>query len=351
MSVGRRIALLCLLAAAPAGPAAAQADPFIAQAERSAAAGGPAAANDLAALFDALRASRDPLRQIPLIDAAGRLGDPAGPSAADIRAAVRAAAPPLLVDIVRSDADWSVRGEAMTVLRQLDAAHEPAQQAIAAADADTGEHAGYLHGTAAALRTWLDSRANAHAVPPASTADAQRRARLLLRQNGISVTYDALSDAIGQGRAEIVATLLSAGLQVGGEQTERAAMAVLNGLTSACSLGPVPSEQIGRALTLVTAGGLPPNRADENGNTLLMSAAQFCPAPVAAALLDLGAAPDPVNKQRFTPLQMALVSGKWDVVGVLVDHGARITAAQSSQIFFEAPQAPAQRELLARATR
>jgi hypothetical protein len=48
---------------------------------------------------------------------------------------------------------------------------------------------------------------------------------------------------------------------------------------------------------------------------------------------------------------MALVGGKWDVVAMLVGAGARITPAQSGQIFMQPPEAQAQRDLLARATK
>ena len=143
---------------------------------------------------------------------------------------------------------------------------------------------------------------------------------------------------------------MTAGLKVSGEDAVRATRSVVNGLATACSKDPAPSLGVAQALSFLVGHGLPPDLPDESGNTLLMSAAQFCPAPVSARLLALGARPSTVNKQGFTPLQMALVSGKWDVAEVLVNAGARITRAEADQIFFQPPQAQAQRDLLARAT-
>ena len=197
---------------------------------------------------------------------------------------------------------------------------------------------------------------------PASTAPDAAKAALqtgappvllglvLLRGRGIEVSFDALADAVGDGQAGTVASLMTAGLKVSGADAARAKQAVVNGLTTACSRDPVPSLGAAQALSFLVGHGFPLDLPDESGNTLLMSAAQFCPAPIAARLLALGARPGAVNKQRFTPLQMALVSGKWDVAEVLVNAGARITHAEADQIFFQPPEAQSQRDLLSRAT-
>jgi hypothetical protein len=344
---------LCLLLACRERPASAQGiDSVIAHAEVSAQAGGPSAMVDLAALFDVLGASHDPIRRIQLSDAVGCLGDTAGKSSAAAKAAVLAHGPGLLLGIVRSaDADWPVRGDAMVCLRTINAPNDVAGQAIAAAPADAGEHAGYLHSQTIASRAWSGNGANSAAVLASNDADANRQAPVFLRQHGIDISYDALGVAVGNGQPGVVAGLLVAGLNVSGTDARRATVAVVSGLASACNQNPVPTEGVAESLSVLVDHGLPPNLSDESGNTMLMSAAQLCPVAVTARLLALGAAVDPVNNQRFTPLQMALVSGKWDVAKVLIDHGARITRTQADQIFFEPPQEQAQRDLLARATR
>ena len=306
---------------------------------------------DPAALLDALRASHDPVRQIQLIDDVGRIAAPASTALDAAKAALQSGAPPLLLGLVRdTGTDWSVRGEAMTCLRTIDAPDDIVSQAVAAAKADEGDHAGYLRAQGVTLQTWRDTRANARGVPAATDADAERRARVLLRGRGIEVSFDALADAVGDGQAGTVASLMTAGLKVSGADAAWAKQAVVNGLTTACSRDPVPSLGAAQAISFLVGHGFPLDLPDESGNTLLMSAAQFCPAPIAARLLALGARLGAVNKQRFTPLQMALVSGKWDVAEVLVNAGARITHAEADQIFFQPPEAQSQRDLLSRAT-
>ncbi len=313
-------------------------------------AGRAAADTGPAGLLEALRASHDPIQQIQLIDAVGRFAAPSSTAQPEDKVALRAAAAPVLLGLIGDiGVDWSVRGEAMLCLRKIEAPDDVVAQAVAAAQADQGEHAGYLHSQAAALQTWRDMRANDRDAPAANDAEAQRRAQVLLRSRGIEVSLDALTSAIGDGQSGTVASLLTAGVSVGGADAARATQAVVSGLATACNKNPVPSLGVAQALSFLVGHGLPPNLADESGNTLLMSAAQFCPAPIAAALLALGARPDPVNKQRFTPLQMALVSGKWDVAAVLVQAGARITRAEADQIFMQPPEEQSERELLSRA--
>ena len=291
-------------------------------------------------LLDALRASRDPLRQIPLIDAIGRAAEPP-PGGAEA----------LLAVVQDADNDWSVRGEALAVLRRIDAPDDVVAQAVAAAGAATGEHAGYLRGQAIALRAWQDARANKRGAPAENPADAERRARLLLKNRGMEASLDGLTRAVAEGQSGTVSVLMTAGLSVGGNDAARATTAVVNGLATACAREPVPFLGVAQSLSVLVEHGMPPELPDESGNTLLMSAAQFCPAPIAARLLQLGVHPGPVNKQHWTPLQMALVGGKWDVVAVLVDAGARITPVEAGQIFMQPPQAQAERDLLARATK
>jgi ankyrin repeat protein len=163
------------------------------------------------------------------------------------------------------------------------------------------------------------------------------------------ISYDGLQQAISEGDVAAVAALLQAGLPLAGPNAERANGAVLNGLTTACER--IAPQRIAPVLDLLVGRGFRLDHADAQGNQIMMTAAQLCPAPVGAHLIELGAAVDPVNRQQFTPLKLALVTGRWDFAKVLVDHGARITRRDAAQLFFEPPQDPEQRALLARATR
>ncbi len=162
---------------------------------------------------------------------------------------------------------------------------------------------------------------------------------------------DALREAIAGGNVETVSTMIAGGADVGPAHAGTVLSALDDGLATACQMQPVPSDRIAAMLTLLTRHGFPIGFADPLGNTVLLSAAQFCPASVVRAVLDDGAPPAPLNRQHFTPLMMAFVSGKWDAASVLVDHGARLTRTQSSQIFFAPPTDPVASSVLARATR
>ncbi len=162
---------------------------------------------------------------------------------------------------------------------------------------------------------------------------------------------DTLHEAIAGGLFETVSAMIGGGADVGPARAGTVLSALDGGLATACQMQPVPAERIDAMLVLLTRHGFPVGSADPLGNTLLLSAAQFCPAPVVRAVLDDGASPNPINRQHFTPLMMAFVSGKWDVASVFVDHGARLTRTQASQIFFAPPTDPIARSVLARATR
>ena len=90
--------------------------------------------------------------------------------------------------------------------------------------------------------------------------------------------------------------------------------------------------------------------ADSRGNTVLMGAVQMCPLPVVRTLVDKGVDANPKpNAQGFTPLGMALISGKWDVAEFLVERGARLETAQVDALFFERPTDPKVLAILERA--
>jgi hypothetical protein len=166
----------------------------------------------------------------------------------------------------------------LAVLRRIDAPDDVLAVAIAAAGSATGEHAGFLHGQAIALQTWRDTRANRRGAPAEDPADAERRARLLLKTRGIDVSLYSLTRAVAEGQSGTVSVLMTAGLTVGRDEAPRATMAVVNGMATACARDPVPFLGVAQALSVLVEHGMPADLPDGSGNTLLMSAAQFCPA-------------------------------------------------------------------------
>jgi hypothetical protein len=183
-------------------------------------------------------------------------------------------------------------------------------------------------------------------------APTEREAALLyLHAHNVDLNYGSLADAIGRADDRTVLALIDAGLAVGDAGADRTEGALISGLTIACAAEPVRFVPLNLSVDALAEHGFPIAHADALGNTVLLSAAQYCPTTVVEHLLARGAPVDPMNRQKFTPLMMAFVGGKWDVAKLLVDHGARVTRQQADELFFEKPQDPDQRALLDRATR
>jgi ankyrin repeat protein len=142
--------------------------------------------------------------------------------------------------------------------------------------------------------------------------------------------------------------LLDAGLDVNsktGTWTSPLAAAA----TLRCS---TPGESLAGNLAvmdLLIERGADPDAFDTLNNSILMSAVQQCPLPIVQKLLDAKAQAGPVNKQDFTPLEMALVMGKIDIAELLVARGARRDPAKLDRLFAETPEDPRLRALLAKA--
>jgi hypothetical protein len=354
MTLWARTLLAAFIAMSAVSVQASDVGRMVARAEMSVKGASPSAQADLAGLLDALRASRNAADQSQLIEAIASLGDAGGASPAAVKAYLRTTAPGALLEIARSRAEWTVRGEALLCLRALDASDAVLDQAIAIAEADSSAQQGFIRSRAEILRGWRQSRtggvSGAGIASPTDTG-AEQRALEFLRARRIGVSYDALQQAIAESDSKVVDALIDAGVSVGAADAARANQIVINGLSIACSNRPVATERLVQALDVLAGRGFGLRYADASGNTILLSAAQFCPAAVAVRLLDLGAEVDPVNKQDFTPLEMAFVGGRWDTAKVLIDRGARLSKQKSDQLFFEPPQDPAQRDLVTRATR
>lgn len=308
------------------------------------------AVRDLAPLLDALRTSANEGDQRSLIGAVDELGAADGGSSAAVKAWFVANAPAVLLEVARGKANWSVRGDALMALRSLDISDGVLDQAIAIARADTSEQRGYIHSRGDLLLEWKQSRKRGDgklAPPQPSDVGKEQQALAFLRERGVGVSVDSFKTAVADGEVEAVTALLDAGIDV------NAPVGELNAFTYATQTA-CATKEAGIAAQLVVIDelvqrGVDVNKADTLGNTALIGAVQSCPRAVIEKMLAVGAQPDPVNAQGFTPLKMALVSGHWDITEALIDKGARLTKKDADQLFFEPPQDPAQRALLARA--
>ncbi len=79
---------------------------------------------------------------------------------------------------------------------------------------------------------------------------------------------------------------------------------------------------------MLIAGGADLKRKDDNGNNILMSAAQMCGPKIVTRLAAAGADLNVTNGSGMTPLTMALIMRHPDAAEALVDRGARLSKAQ-----------------------
>lgn len=344
MRLSVRVALLLFLAtsAHAAKPKLPPLQPMIDRAKAAVRGGTYDLQRDLAPLIDRLAATRDEDEQEKLLRTIEELGRYDAMMPAAVKAYLREAAGPVLLNVIRSDASGSVRGGALMLLRTLNVEVPVLDEAIAVAGADTSADQRAIRFRGRLLEQWKSSRpANETAAPTAG----EQAALEYLRARGTRVSAYSLGIAAMEGDAELVEALLDAGVPV---DVEQAAGTPLGYATNCAARPDVP----GRLATveLLLARGANVKWADGNNNTLVMFAMD-CPVPVVAKLLDAGASLDAVNAMQYDALQHALMRGRWDIAGLLVERGARLTKKQIDDLFFEKPTDPEKLALLKRATK
>ena len=328
----RRLLLLALLLATPLYAAAdAPVDQVIAQLAAS------RGDDDVRAALDALE------------DAGG--ADSASPQAT--KQALRAKAPPLLRELfARKDLSWSVRGDLLMMHRTLEASDDDLRAAIALAQSDDSPQKDYLASRGELLQDWLDNRtpqrrAELDAAPPADSAGTGA-AIARARAQKLDVSVDALMNAAGEGDVDSVRLLLDAGLDVNAKSSSWTSPLAAAAMRR-CALPSEPIEGNLAVMDLLIARGADPDSFDELHNSILMPAVQQCPLAIVQKLVDAGAEVAPVNKQDFTPLEMALMLGKLDIAELLVARGARRDPAKLDRLFVETPENPRLKAVLAKA--
>lgn len=348
----RRIVAIILSSALSAGAWAKRppsASDVVAQVEAKVVQGGVDPARDLAPLLDGLRAAKDERSQATYIGAIEELGDFRGSAPAAVKAWLVQHAPAPLLEVARSKAGWSVRGDALMTLRSLDVPDAVLDEAIAIARSATGDGDGFLHSRGDLLLDWKENRSGSRSAA-AKPQDAQKEQAALefLRTRSYGVSDDDLGRALGAADVEVVRALLDAGIDV--SVPGDGPLTPLGMATMLACAKQVPLERQLAVLDLLIAHGADVKHKDAQGNTLLIAAVQSCPVAVFDKLVGAGAEVNPVNAQQFTPLKMAIVAGRWDIADFLVGKGARMSAKEADQLFMEKPQDPAQAAILKRAT-
>jgi hypothetical protein len=318
-------------------------------AERKLADGTLVPETDLAPLLAALDATKDDSDAHSLVTAIGGMGRSDGRSPAAVKAYLRQEGAAALVRVVGGTLGTSPRESALMALRNLAAEEAVAREAIRLARLDPSAENKMVRFSAQLLEDSLQRSSfqpqRVETLQP-KDPEAERRALAVLRAERSSISSDSLRQAAADGRPDLIAALLDAGVPL-----DRSAgdMSPLGMAVVGCAHAEEDqrADRLGTLAALVGAGA---SLADAPDNFVLVRATQMCPLPVVRKLVELGANPAPRAKgQGVTPLSMALISGRWDVAGYLVDRGARLSAQEVDALFIELPTEPEVRALIKRA--
>ena len=318
--------LFCLAAAAPMAAQGASPQALYEQAKRAIASGNVVPERDLAPLIAVLRApaSEDDLRTA--IDKIETLADASGASPAEVKHYLLDQSTPLLLKIGAGGPSVFARGDALIALRDMGASRAVLEQAAAIAERDRDD---YVRSRGEILRNFIKSMpaAGAAADVKAGGGEREKRAIAALKARKLGVSADQLRRSALEGNAVDVQSLLDAGVNVNsgaGLSDSALYFAVFSG----CGGKQGETDGLINTVNVLIAAGADVKRKDDNGNNILMSAAQMCGPKIVASLIAAGAEVNLTNRSGMNALGMALLMHHPDSAEVLVSKGARLSASQ-----------------------
>lgn len=258
---------------------------------------------DLAPLIGALRSTQSVDDQRRLVSRIEWFGRADGDSPAAAKRYLLDEATPLLVSLARSGKDYFLRGDAIMALREMGAPRAVLEDVAATAERDSDS---YVQSRGEILRNYIRSLPAESPVTAIQPKDKGREQKGIayLKKHNLGISADQLRRSALRGSSDEVRALLDAGVDVKGK--------------------------------------------GDNGNTVLISAAQMCGPKIVSKLVAAGAEVSAVNGSGISPLSMALIMQKLDSAEVLVDKGARLDAKQAQMVSGSATS-PRAKGILARA--
>jgi len=309
-------------------------------AKRAIAAGNIVPERDLAPLIAVLRGPASTEDLGTAIDKIETLGDANGSSPADVKHYLLDQATPLLLQIGASGPTQFTRGEALIALRDMGASRAVLEQAATIAEHDRDD---FVRSRGEILRNFIKSMpvGGAAADVKGGGGDHQKRATATLKARGVSISADQLRRSSLQGNAADVQLLLDAGVNVN-SGSSLSDSAIYFAVFSGCGAKQGETEALVQTVAVLIAAGADLKRKDDNGNTVLMSAAQMCGSKIVSQLVAAGADVNFTNGSGMSPLSMALIMYHTDAAEALAGSGAKLSPAQVQMVKTTATDARSQ---------
>jgi hypothetical protein len=326
MRMAMALALVGLVQAASLGAQGASPSELSNRAERAIAAGNVVPERDLGPLVNVLRRPPSDVEDVrTAIDRIETLGDANGSSPAAVKHYLLEQATPLLLKIAVDGRTAFARGDAVMALRNMGASRGVLEQAATIAEQDRDS---YVQSRGEILRNFIKSMpAEGAAAQVKSGGPREQQAIATLKARNLGVSADQLRRSSLEGNAADVQALLDAGVNVnsGSGLTDSALyFAVFSG----CGDKPGETENLLKTVNVLVGAGADVKRKDDNGNNILLSAAQMCGPRIVTALIEAGADMKVTNGSGMTPLAMSLLMRHPDSAEVLVSKGARLAPSQ-----------------------
>jgi Ankyrin repeats (3 copies) len=326
------IPLLALLALAVGTAATVRAEhPAIERAESAVESKNVDPARDIAPLLDALKRSKDVDEKRELVDAIADLGESDGDSPNSVKEYLAKNSPPILLDVIRTGANSFLQGDAVHALRGMNVPRSVLEQAATIAEASSDD---YVKSRGEILRNYIQSMPAEDTAIATRAVDPQTKAAGIayLDKRGITASPDALRDAARRADADAVKALLGAGIAPDAGATSGSQTPLYMVLAQGCHSQGAETDWLVETVQLLIAAGADVASTDDNKNTPLMHAAQYCGPRVVAALVDGGAKVDVRNGSGVSPLAMALIMSNFDAAEALVAKGARLGKSDQTMV-------------------
>jgi len=299
------------------------------RAERAIESGDVDPERDLAPLIEALRSPQSVEDRRRVVSRIEDFGSADGDSPAAVKRYLVEHATPVLVKIARDSKDSFLRGDAITALRSLRPPRAVLEDVATMAENDSDS---YVQSRGEILRNFIKSLPAESAVTSIQPKDDAREEKGIayLKRHKVGVSPDQLRRSALEGKYDEVRALLDAGVDVnaGGPSD----CAIYAAVFSGCGAARGENEALVKTVDTLLGAGADVKRKDDNGNNILMSAAQMCGPKIVSKIVAAGADVNIVNGSGVSPLGMAIIMRKLDSAEVLVDKGARIDARQAEML-------------------